>query len=117
MRRKFLRVLKITSLGLLGLLILVVGGLYGVLVYRQHQTEEQLAIRTPNGIDESMYVPIGGIQQWIQIRGEDRDNPVLLWLHGGPGASMLAATAQLQPWEKQFTLVQGTSAAPGGPIG
>ena len=106
MRRKILRVLRIITLGLLSLLILLVGGIYGVLVYLQHQTEEQLVIRTPNGIDESMYVPIGGIQQWIQIRGEDRDNPVLLWLHGGPGGSMLAATVQLQPWEKHFTIVQ-----------
>lgn len=106
MRRKILRVLKITSLGLLGLVILLVGGFYGLLIYLQHQTAEQLAIHTPNGIDESIYVPIGGIQQWVQIRGEDRDNPVLLWLHGGPGASMLAATLQLQPWEKHFTLVQ-----------
>lgn len=106
MRRKILRVLKVTTLGLLGLLIVLVGGGYGLLIYLQHQTAERLAIHTPNGIDESMYVPIGGIQQWIQIRGEDRDNPVLLWLHGGPGGSMLAATAQLQPWEKHFTVVQ-----------
>ena len=43
------------------------------------------AITTPNGIDEATYVEIDGIEQWITIRGEDRNNPLLLFLHGGPG--------------------------------
>jgi len=33
------------------------------------------AVGTPNGIDEGRYVEVGGIQQWITIRGEDRNNP------------------------------------------
>jgi pimeloyl-ACP methyl ester carboxylesterase len=53
-----------------------------------------------------MYVKIGGIDQWIQIRGQDRDNPVLLCLHGGPGATWLPLTAVFAPWEKDFTVVQ-----------
>lgn len=28
-----------------------------------------------------MYVPIGGIEQWIQMRGAP-DTPILLYLHG-----------------------------------
>ena len=44
--------------------------------------------RTPDGgINESMYVEINGTKQWINIYGEDVDNPVLLYLHGGPGSS------------------------------
>jgi pimeloyl-ACP methyl ester carboxylesterase len=53
-----------------------------------------------------MYVKIGGIHQWIQIRGEDRDNPVILFVHGGPGGSTIPISSGWQPWEKYFTIVQ-----------
>ena len=44
--------------------------------------------RTPSGgINKSMYVDINGSRQWISIYGQDKDNPVLLYLHGGPGAA------------------------------
>lgn len=41
--------------------------------------------RTPDGgINETMYVDINGTKQWINIYGQDKGNPVLLYLHGGP---------------------------------
>jgi pimeloyl-ACP methyl ester carboxylesterase len=52
-----------------------------------------------------MYVKIGGIDQWIQIRGEDRDNPVILFVHGGPGGSTIPISSGWQRWEKYFTIV------------
>ena len=65
------------------------------------------AVATPNGIDEARYVEVGGIQQWITIRGEDRNNPVLLFLHGGPGdATNLWGYAGFRLWLKHFTVVQ-----------
>lgn len=32
---------------------------------------------------------IGGMQQWIMAQGADSELPVLLWLHGGPGAAQM----------------------------
>ena len=65
------------------------------------------AVTTPNGIDEATYVKIGGIEQWITIRGEDRKNPVLLLLHGGPGdATNPWGYAGFRNWLKYFTVVQ-----------
>jgi len=42
-------------------------------------------IVTPNGVERLEKVRIGGIDQWVSIRGSDRRNPVLLYMHGGPG--------------------------------
>src|SRR5918998_1585470 len=84
---------------------LVVGGLAYRKV-RHRQIAKALKIDTPNGVVEERFVRIGGIDQWIQIRGEDRDNPVLLVLHGGPGWSNATFTLPLRSWEKHFTVVQ-----------
>jgi len=62
-------------------------------------------IASPNGISEDGYVRIGGTDQWIQIRGEDRGNPVLLFLHGS-GMTMTPFTPVLRSWERHFTVVQ-----------
>jgi pimeloyl-ACP methyl ester carboxylesterase len=65
------------------------------------------AIDTPNGIDDARFVEVGGIQQWITIRGEDRNNPVLLFLHGGPGdATNPWGYAGFRLWLKHVTVVQ-----------
>ena len=74
-------------------------------------------ITTPNGIVEQRFVRIGGIDQWIQIRGEDRDNPVLLVLHGGPGWPNAVFTLPLRSWERHFTVVQWDHRGAGKTLG
>lgn len=64
-------------------------------------------IVSPNGIDETIKLRINGIDQWLSIRGKDRRNPILLFLHGGPAApAMPEAYAFQTPWEDYFTVVQ-----------
>ena len=64
-------------------------------------------IASENGIDELRTVPIGGIQQWLSIRGRDRRNPILLFIHGGPASpEMPTSWAYQDGWEDYFTVVQ-----------
>ena len=42
-------------------------------------------ITSKNGVDESIFVELCGQRQRLLIRGEDVSNPVVIWLHGGPG--------------------------------
>jgi pimeloyl-ACP methyl ester carboxylesterase len=57
-------------------------------------------------IDEAAYVALGGLEQWVTIRGNDRNNPVLLHVHGGPGVAFGAFAAEFAPYEADFTVVQ-----------
>jgi len=57
-------------------------------------------------IEQTAFVPIGGIEQWINIRGDNRANPVLLVVHGGPGEAQWPQAEVYRPWEKAFTVVQ-----------
>ena len=64
-------------------------------------------INTPNGVEESFAAKIGGVDQWLTIRGKDRDNPVIILVHGGPGSAELAIGWTFQRgWEDYFTVVQ-----------
>lgn len=64
-------------------------------------------IVTPNGVQETLTLPIGGLPQVVNVRGADRRNPILLFVHGGPGAvEMPIAWTFQRPWEDLFTCVQ-----------
>ena len=43
-------------------------------------------IVTPNGIQETFEATLGGARQVVSVRGADRSNPIILFIHGGPGA-------------------------------
>lgn len=64
-------------------------------------------IVSPHGIEELRAIDVNGTRQWISVRGNDRRNPVLLYLHGGPGAAeMVESYVYQRPWEDFFTVVQ-----------
>ena len=63
-------------------------------------------ISSKSGLQESGYVLLGGIEQYLQIRGQDRSQPVMLVLHGGPGSPMTDYSYGWQTaLEEVFTVV------------
>jgi pimeloyl-ACP methyl ester carboxylesterase len=56
-------------------------------------------------IDESGFVRIGRIDQWISIQGHDQSNPVILYLHGGPAEAQSPFLKEFLPWQRDFTVV------------
>lgn len=62
---------------------------------------------TPRGIDEEFFVSLGGHEQFVHVRGRDSSNPVLLYLHGGPGVAMSSMLHRVnRPLADYFTLVE-----------
>ncbi len=48
---------------------------------------------------------IGGIDQWITVRGRDRANPIILFVHGSPASPLTFDVAVQRPLEEYFTMV------------
>ena len=70
------------------------------------------AIKDSNGkkvegsISELTHITLNGHKEWISIRGEKKDAPVLLFLAGGPGGTQMAAVRyELAELEKNFVVV------------
>jgi proline iminopeptidase len=103
-------IIKILKFVGTALACLIVVALSSALLYRkylQHKTAEERAISSPTGINSLEPVRIGGIDQWIEVRGQNLNNPILLVIHGGPGVAFIPLAGAFQePWEKYFTVVE-----------
>lgn len=72
----------------------------------RHTNARASRITTENGIQENIYVDIGGIKQYLEIRGKNKNNPIILWLHGGPGVPVTYLSYYYQrTLEDDFTIV------------
>lgn len=62
-------------------------------------------IAAPGGVQDAYKTRIGGIDQWISVRGQDRANPMILFVHGGPASPITPTAWQFQrPIEEYFTV-------------
>jgi pimeloyl-ACP methyl ester carboxylesterase len=62
-------------------------------------------IAAPGGVQDSYKTRIGGIDQWINVRGQDKGNPMILFVHGGPASPITPTMWQFQrPIEEYFTV-------------
>ncbi len=64
-------------------------------------------IVAPKGVQETFELTVGGTRQVVNVRGVDRANPILIYVHGGPGSvEMPMAWTFQRGWEDFFTVVQ-----------
>lgn len=89
-------------LSLLALIVCVTAALLAIRAVKMKKNG-----KTPEGgINESLYVDINGSRQWINIYGQKKDNPVLLYLHGGPGSAVsVFGGAVTRKWSDVYTVV------------
>lgn len=76
------KIIKWGTYILFGLSLIIIISLQVYKAYLKNTTE----INTPNGISSLEEIVLGDLKQWIFIRSADQNNPVLIFLHGGPGA-------------------------------
>ena len=87
------------------LVLIVVAGLAALFLI-PGSTPRMDIRRYPNGLAVLEQVPVNDTFQWILIRSESATNPVVLFVHGGPGTSWLTLMRKnTQPLEKYFTVV------------
>ena len=104
----FLRIQKRPSIiqRILKWLAIVLFALVALFFFVRFVGQRINAVTPKGGINEEMYVDINGSRQWINIYGQDLDNPVLLYLHGGPGsASSPISYAFTRKWADVYTIV------------
>lgn len=92
----------------MNLILLLAGAVIALLALRafwQHQTAARIKISSRDGIDSLEKIKLGGVDQWILIRGWNRDNPVLLLMHGGPGFPCMPFAHMASELEKRFVVV------------
>ncbi len=79
----------------------------GLLLFRMY-LRYSTKIKTSNGISSLEEITLGDLKQWIFIRGTNQNNPVLVFLHGGPGVPLLGMSSS-RKYDKElikyFTVV------------
>jgi pimeloyl-ACP methyl ester carboxylesterase len=62
--------------------IISISSIFLIKEYNRHTNR----IVSKDGIEYEGYVIINGFKQWICARGENKANPIILFIHGGPGS-------------------------------
>ncbi|MGX4677330.1 alpha/beta hydrolase [SAR92 clade bacterium H246] len=102
--------MDLLSILLIGFVALFAGASISALYLRslgQKNQRFRYHVKDPDGYEILEPIQLGGIEQWLHIRGRSKENPILLFLHGGPGLPHIGWFDEIQrPWEDYFTVVQ-----------
>lgn len=71
---------------LLTILPVTIFGLITVIIGIRNYNAIRGCVHSSNGIEEDGYIDLCGQKQYYLIRGENINNPVIIWIHGGPAS-------------------------------
>ena len=98
---KLKSILKIICIILLGIIIIPTVILFIV------RGVNSIRFRLKDGVQEKIYIQLSSAEQFINIRGRNIENPVVIWLHGGPGGpDTFFTTTFQQELESDFTFIR-----------
>jgi len=104
--RRWLKISGVLVLALLAILLLTVGYMQFVRPFTPSFKDDR-GRPLPGSIASLEKIKLGGLDQWILVRGRNRTNPVVLFLHGGPGMPAMYLAHRFQrPLEDRFVMVQ-----------
>lgn len=102
MKRKFRKIMIIVFIVILTIILLGILSIFALRLINSNK----IKIETENCIQESTYIDINGMKQYIQIRGENTENPVMIFIHGGPTSPMGYVSAYYQKeLESELTII------------
>jgi pimeloyl-ACP methyl ester carboxylesterase len=101
--KRLVRIFTYIAVGLLATILLVTA----IVVLRPAYTPPISSAPGHVSVASLEKIKLGGVDQYILIRGRSVSNPVVLFLHGGPGMPMMYLAHKFQrPLEEAFTVVQ-----------
>jgi len=98
-------IFKVLLALVLVVVLVIVAGL-SLRALSQHRIANAVRIDSPSGIDEAKFIKVNRAAEWITIRGHNKANPVILFLHGGPSEANSPFVDFYAPFEKDFAFVQ-----------
>ncbi|WP_297644821.1 alpha/beta fold hydrolase [uncultured Treponema sp.] len=89
--------MKLNKIGLAAFIVIAFFVLVMLfVVFLRFRNRCKIKIDGKNGVQESFFLDIGGMKQYVQIRGENVENPVMIFVHGGPASPMGYVSAYYQ---------------------
>lgn len=86
--------------------VLVLCALLGCTSYRTRAIVDASGEPVAGSVASLERITLGGVPQWILVRGRSADSPILLKLHGGPGQAEMAAVGFNRLLEERFVVVE-----------